>query len=175
MHAQLLSHVWLFATPWTVACQASLSVGFFQARISEWVASSSFSRFSWPRDWTCVSCISRQIHYYSATYIFFLRLFPLIGYYKMLNIVPVLDNQSLLIIYFMVSSTSQLLWTFKIFFNADHFKSLYWIGYNIVSILCFGFFARGMWDLDQGWSLHPLHWKAKTYPLELQGSPILDS
>ena len=26
--AQLLSHVWLFATPWTVTCQASLSMGF---------------------------------------------------------------------------------------------------------------------------------------------------
>ena len=24
----LLSHVWLFATPWTVACQAPLSIGF---------------------------------------------------------------------------------------------------------------------------------------------------
>ena len=28
VYAQLLSHVWLFATPWTVACQASLSMGF---------------------------------------------------------------------------------------------------------------------------------------------------
>ena len=28
MHAKLLSHVWLFVTPWTVACQASLSMGF---------------------------------------------------------------------------------------------------------------------------------------------------
>ena len=27
---KLLSHVWLFATPWTVACQASPSVGFFR-------------------------------------------------------------------------------------------------------------------------------------------------
>ena len=26
MHAQLLSHVWLFATPWIAACQASLSI-----------------------------------------------------------------------------------------------------------------------------------------------------
>ena len=26
--AQLFSHVWLFATPWTVACQALLSMGF---------------------------------------------------------------------------------------------------------------------------------------------------
>ena len=32
------SHVWLFATPWTVACQASLSMGFFQTRTLAWVA-----------------------------------------------------------------------------------------------------------------------------------------
>ena len=29
VHARLLSHVQLFATPWIVACQAPLSVGFF--------------------------------------------------------------------------------------------------------------------------------------------------
>ena len=28
MHIQLLSHVQLFVTPWTVACQAPLSMGF---------------------------------------------------------------------------------------------------------------------------------------------------
>ena len=30
MHAQLLSHVWLFVTLWTMACQAPLSMGFFR-------------------------------------------------------------------------------------------------------------------------------------------------
>ena len=34
----LLSHVRLFATPWTVACQAPLSMGILQARILVWVA-----------------------------------------------------------------------------------------------------------------------------------------
>ena len=35
---QSLSHVWLFVTPWTVACQASLSVQWiFQARRLKWV------------------------------------------------------------------------------------------------------------------------------------------
>ena len=52
-----LSHVWLFATPWTVAYQAPLSMGFFQARILEWVAISLSRRSSQPRDWTQVSCI----------------------------------------------------------------------------------------------------------------------
>ena len=36
--AKSLSRVRLFATPWTVACQASLSMGILQARILEWVA-----------------------------------------------------------------------------------------------------------------------------------------
>ena len=31
-------HVWLFATPWTLAHQAPLSVGILQARTLEWVA-----------------------------------------------------------------------------------------------------------------------------------------
>ena len=39
--AQLLSPVRLFVTSYTVARQASLSMGFFQARILEWVAISS--------------------------------------------------------------------------------------------------------------------------------------
>ena len=33
-----LSPIWLFATPWTVALQAPLSMELFQARILEWVA-----------------------------------------------------------------------------------------------------------------------------------------
>ena len=32
------SHVWLFATPWTVACQTPLSMRILQARILDWVA-----------------------------------------------------------------------------------------------------------------------------------------
>ena len=33
-----LSHVRLFATPWTVTCQAPLSMGIHQTRILDWVA-----------------------------------------------------------------------------------------------------------------------------------------
>ena len=39
--AYLLSHVWLFATPWTVALQAPLSLEILQARILAWVAMTS--------------------------------------------------------------------------------------------------------------------------------------
>ena len=88
-----LSHVWLFATLQTVACQVSLSMGFsrkeycsglacphpgdcsppgssvhgiLQARILQWVAMPSSRGSSKPRDWTCISyisCIGREIYY----------------------------------------------------------------------------------------------------------------
>ena len=54
----LLSHVWLFATLWTVAHQAPLSMGILQARILEWVAMPSSRGSSQPRDWTQVSHIA---------------------------------------------------------------------------------------------------------------------
>ena len=67
----VLSPVRLCVTPWTVARQAPLSMGLFQARVLEWVAI-SFSRGCSPsRDLTCVSCISRisrQILYHCATW-----------------------------------------------------------------------------------------------------------
>ena len=40
-YIRLCAQVCLFAIPWTAACQAPLSMGFFQARILEWVAISS--------------------------------------------------------------------------------------------------------------------------------------
>ena len=53
-----LSHVRLFATPWTEPWQAPLPMGMLQARILKWVAI-SFSRGSCkPRDWTQVSHIA---------------------------------------------------------------------------------------------------------------------
>ena len=52
--AKSLSRVRLFATPWTVARQAPLSMGILQARILEWVAMPSFRGSSQPRDWTQV-------------------------------------------------------------------------------------------------------------------------
>ena len=47
--AQLLSHIHLFATPWTIACAPGSSVhGIFQARILEWVTISYFKGSSLP-------------------------------------------------------------------------------------------------------------------------------
>ena len=56
--AQLLSHVWLFVTPRTLAHQAPLSMGILQARILEWVAMPSSMGSSQPRDKTQVSHIA---------------------------------------------------------------------------------------------------------------------
>ena len=46
------------ATPWTVACQAPLSIGILQAGILEWVAMPSSGGSSQTRDQTQVSCIA---------------------------------------------------------------------------------------------------------------------
>ena len=53
-----------FATPWTIAHQAPLSIGILQARIVEWVAMPSSRGSSQPRDWTQVSCIAGRFFYH---------------------------------------------------------------------------------------------------------------
>ena len=58
MHVYVLSHAWLFVTPWTIACQSPLSMGFFQAKILDQVAISSSKGSSQPRDQTSISCIA---------------------------------------------------------------------------------------------------------------------
>ena len=60
----LVSHVWLFATPGTVAHQAPLSLRFSR---QEWVAISSSRGSSWPKDWTWVSCIAGRFSTIWAT------------------------------------------------------------------------------------------------------------
>ena len=55
----MVSHVQLFATPWTVACQAPLSIGILQARILEWVDCHPLLQgSSHPRERTQVSHIA---------------------------------------------------------------------------------------------------------------------
>ena len=66
-------------TPWTVTCQAPLSIGILQARILEWVAISSCRGSSQPRDVTQVSQISGRFFTISATRE------DLIFYYHMYN------------------------------------------------------------------------------------------
>ena len=49
---------WLFATPWTIVCQAPLSMGVLQARILEWVVMPFSRGSSQPRNETKVSHIA---------------------------------------------------------------------------------------------------------------------
>ena len=56
--SESLCHVWFFATPWTVACQAPLSMEILQARRLEWVAIPSSRGSSQPKDWTQVSLVA---------------------------------------------------------------------------------------------------------------------
>ena len=73
---ELLSHVWLFVTPWTVAHQAPLSMGILQARILEWVAI-PFSRGpSQSRDQIQVSCIAGRFFIVRATREAPMRVYP---------------------------------------------------------------------------------------------------
>ena len=51
-----LSHVWLFATPWSPPGSSVHRI--FQARILEWVTFPFSRGSSWPRDQTRVSCIA---------------------------------------------------------------------------------------------------------------------
>ena len=58
LYSVVLSHVWLSATPCTVAHQVSLSVGILQARVLEWLAVPSSKGSSQPRDRIQVSRIA---------------------------------------------------------------------------------------------------------------------
>ena len=54
----LVTQLCLFATPWTVAHQAPLSMRILQARILEWVAMPSSRESSQPKDQTQFSRIA---------------------------------------------------------------------------------------------------------------------
>ena len=58
----------IFVTPWTVACQAPLSMELIlQTRILKWVAIPFSRGSSQPRDWTQVSCIAGRFFAFWAT------------------------------------------------------------------------------------------------------------
>ena len=68
MCAQLLSCIWLCATPWSVAPPGCSVHGILQARIMELVAMPSSRGSSPPRDWTCVSCTAGRFFTIWATW-----------------------------------------------------------------------------------------------------------
>ena len=58
-----LSRVQLFATSWTVAYQAPLSMGFSRQEYWKWVAIPISRESSWPRDQTQVSCTAGRLSF----------------------------------------------------------------------------------------------------------------
>ena len=62
------SMIQLLCNPRDFTPPGSSVLGISQARILEWVAISSSRGSSWPRDWTRVSCIGRQILYHWVTW-----------------------------------------------------------------------------------------------------------
>ena len=51
-------HVWLFETPWTIAHQAPLSMGFSRQEYWNGLLWPPPGESSWPRDWTCASWVA---------------------------------------------------------------------------------------------------------------------
>ena len=105
MYMCVLRGVWLYAAPWTVACQAPLSMEF--SRQVYW------SQLPFPtlgalpdlgiEPMSCISCTGRQILYHQHhlgsgvhIYILFFRLFSRIDYYKHWVQLPILHSRSLL-------------------------------------------------------------------------------
>ena len=62
------SRVWLLCDPMEYSPPASSLHWIFKARILEWVLIPFSKGSSWPRDWTCVSCISKQVLYHRTTW-----------------------------------------------------------------------------------------------------------
>ena len=57
----------IFVTPWTIACQAPLSMWFPRQEYWDWVAILFSRGSSWPRGWTQVSCITGRFFTIWAT------------------------------------------------------------------------------------------------------------
>ena len=68
LHACMLSHVWLFATLWTVACQAPTSMGFPRQEYWSELPFPPSGDLVEPEPASGVSCIGRQSLYHWATW-----------------------------------------------------------------------------------------------------------
>ena len=107
-------------------------------------------KYSWFTNVTLVSAVHQYsyiIHVY--IYIFFFIFFPIMVYHRILNIVSCAILQDL--VYPLCNRS--IFFFFKSFVCVNHFKS---ICYNIASVLCFGFWPQGMWDL-RSWSSDQTH------------------
>ena len=59
--AQLLSHVWFFATPWSVGHQAPLSMEFPRQKYWSGLPFLFPGDLTWLRDWICVPCLASRL------------------------------------------------------------------------------------------------------------------
>ena len=63
----LLSHVWLFVTPWIVALQAPQSMEFSRQEYWSQLPFPTPGDLPKPRNWTLIFCIVRQVLYHCTT------------------------------------------------------------------------------------------------------------
>ena len=115
--AQLLSCVWLLVTPWTVAHQAPLSMGFSGQEYWSRLPFSSSRGSCWTRDGTiisCGSCIAGGFftHWDTretlASHILALSHFPLLGHFAIRLLA--LQGQSLHFIHFHIFGILLMMW-----------------------------------------------------------------
>ena len=142
MHACMLSPVRFFVTPWTVAHQAPLSMGFSRQEYWNGLPFPSPVGSSLPRDWTQVSCIAGRFFIIWATIMNYLCT----GSVTLLCLTLQLQG---------LQSTSLLCsWNFP-----D----------KNIGMGCH-FLLQGIFSVH-GWNPCLLHWKADSSPLNHLGSP----
>ena len=90
MHAGFLSRVWFFATLWTVALQAPLSIGFSRREYWTGLPFSSPGETPWPRDRICTPCIGRRILYHWTTWEALLCWYFSYNQYKVFKLMSIL-------------------------------------------------------------------------------------
>ena len=106
--------------------------GILQARILEWVAMPSSRGSSPPRDWTCISCISKRILYHWATgedgWALYLR--ALSNLYIQSLLFSISQSLSSIPISFSFTFT----WLSQVFLlhNNSNFNSIYWVSYFVL-------------------------------------------
>ena len=66
-----------FTTPWTIACQAALSIGFLRQECWEWVAISFFKGSFQCRDWICAPSIAGGFFFLFQIFYLFILLHQL--------------------------------------------------------------------------------------------------
>jgi len=124
-----------FVTPWTVAHQAPLSMGF--PRQEHWSGLPFPSSTDLPNPRIELVSLVLAGGFFTneppgkPIYIFFSKFFSFISYYRMLSIFPVLYSGSLVIIYFVYSSVYMLIpnssFTFPPSFSFGNCKFVFYV------------------------------------------------